>query len=83
MIKVSVGDSTAAVWETPDGTKARVRLVANYGRMVNLDALLVELPIEIHPGFLERPASLGLATLLEMLADSASALARELRERKT
>lgn len=78
MIRVELGESKGAVWQTPDGTEARAVLYAGVlgAESVQLVSLRLGTKQECSPKEMARL----FAIYLDNVADSAQALARELRE---
>lgn len=78
MIRVDVGDSYAAIWETPEKFCAEVRL---WGGVVKTTPVDLGLVVELSGGKTEGDYLGYMARYLEQVAGSALALAEKLRER--
>jgi hypothetical protein len=78
MIKVNAADSTFCVWEHPGGVSAGGTLAAGSDKTGTL-LRQVELELTPHQPVTEAELALSGALYLEQLADSALALAKQLR----
>lgn len=78
MIRVTIGESSGVVWQTPDGTEARAIL---YAGVLGVDAVqLVNLRLGTDQKCEPETMARLFAIYMDNVADSAQALARELRE---